>query len=43
MNFEIKNKSYKEVLDIKEGILSVGEGENKKILSRNLKHSPCKR
>ncbi|MBD8047521.1 ribosomal protection-like ABC-F family protein [Clostridium faecium] len=36
MNFEIKNKSYKEVLDIKEGILSVGEGENKKILSRNL-------
>jgi ATP-binding cassette subfamily F protein 3 len=36
MNFEIKNKSYKEVLQLKEGILSVGEGENKKILIENL-------
>ncbi|WP_291582209.1 ABC-F family ATP-binding cassette domain-containing protein [Clostridium sp. UBA6640] len=36
MNFEIKNKSYKEVLELKEGILSVGEGENKKILIEDL-------
>lgn len=36
MNFEIKNKSYKEVLQLKEGILSVGEGENKKILIEDL-------
>ncbi|WP_291560069.1 MULTISPECIES: ribosomal protection-like ABC-F family protein [unclassified Clostridium] len=36
MNFEIKNKSYKEVLQLKEGILSVGEGENKKILTEDL-------
>lgn len=36
MNFEMKNKSYKEVLQIREGILSVGEVENKKILSKGL-------
>lgn len=36
MNFEIKNKSYKEVLQLKEGILSVGEGENKKMLTEDL-------
>ncbi len=36
MNFEIKSKSYKEVLQFKEGIVSVGEGENKKILTEDL-------
>lgn len=36
MNFEIKNRSYKEVLQFKEGIVSVGEGENKKILTEDL-------
>lgn len=36
MNFEIKSKSYKEVLQFKEGIVSVGEGENKKILAEDL-------
>ncbi len=36
MNFEIKSKSYKEVLQLKEGILSVGKGDNKKILTEDL-------
>ncbi|MBU5591262.1 ATP-binding cassette domain-containing protein [Clostridium sp. MSJ-4] len=36
INFQIKNKSYKEVLQLKEGVLSVGEGENRKILTKDL-------